>query len=163
MITQNVDGLHQAAGTSPEKVIELHGTSLHVACLSCGERVERGEFQRRVSPEGDAPACERCGGLMKPATVSFGQMLSPDSLRRASEETEACDLFLVIGSSLVVYPAAEFPIRAVRAGAPLVIVNRQETPHDPYATAVINTSAGEVMGAVMERLGVAQAAAPLLS
>ncbi|HKI98133.1 MAG TPA: Sir2 family NAD-dependent protein deacetylase [bacterium] len=159
VVTQNVDGLHQAAGTSSDKVIELHGNTRFVACLSCGHRVPREAFQPLVSAAGEAPDCERCGGLMKPATISFGQMLTPESLARAAEETDACDLFLVIGSSLVVYPAAEFPIRAMRAGAPLVIVNRQDTPHDPYATLVLNASAGEVMSSVVEGLGAM--AAPL--
>jgi NAD-dependent protein deacetylase/lipoamidase len=160
VITQNVDGLHQIAGSSPDRVIELHGNTRFVACLACGHRVAREAFQPLVSPEGDAPDCERCGGLMKPATISFGQMLTPESLKRAAEETDACDLFLVIGSSLVVYPAAEFPIRALRVGAPLVILNRQDTPHDPYATLVLNASAGEVMAAVVEGLGVSLAPLP---
>lgn len=165
VITQNVDGLHQEAGVAPDKVIELHGNTRYIACLSCGHRVPREAFQPLVSAEGDAPACEHCGGLMKPATVSFGQMLAPESLNRAAEETEACDLFLVIGSSLVVYPAAEFPVRAMRRGAPLAIVNRMDTPHDPLATVVLNESAGDTMAAVMESLGVqlAPAAAPLPS
>jgi NAD-dependent protein deacetylase/lipoamidase len=165
VITQNVDGLHQAAGTSPERIVELHGNTRFIACLSCGQRLAREAFQPRVSAEGDAPDCEQCGGLMKPATISFGQMLKPESLWRAAEETDACDLFLVIGSSLVVYPAAEFPIRALRAGAPLVILNQQETPHDPHATLVLNASAGAVMSAVLEALGapLAPLAAPLPS
>ena len=161
VITQNVDGLHQEAGTSPGRIVELHGNTRRVACLSCGHSVPREHFQPLVSADGDAPDCDQCGGLMKPATISFGQMLTPESIMRAAEETDACDLFLAIGSSLVVYPAAEFPIRAVRAGAPLVIINHQDTPHDPYATLVLNDSAGEVMGSVVRGLGVAVVAAPL--
>jgi NAD-dependent deacetylase len=153
VITQNVDGLHQAAGTSPHRVIELHGSTLSVHCLSCGHRHDRAAFQPLVGEAGDAPPCAKCGGLMKPATISFGQMLTPESLARAAEETDRCDLFLVIGSSLVVYPAAEFPLRAIRGGAPLAIVNRQSTPHDSYAAVVLNESAGEVMGGVVEALG----------
>ncbi|MCH9045459.1 MAG: Sir2 family NAD-dependent protein deacetylase [SAR324 cluster bacterium] len=165
VITQNIDGLHQAAGTASDQVIELHGSTLYISCLSCGSRHDRATFQPKVSPAGDAPDCAQCGGLMKPATISFGQMLIPETLARAGEETDACDLFLVIGSSLVVYPAAEFPIRAIRGGAPLAIVNRQETPHDPYATVVLNDSAGEVMSGVMAALGVEAipVAAPLHS
>lgn len=161
VITQNVDGLHQVAGSSPQRMIELHGNTRFVGCLACGRRVPREAFQPQVTPAGDAPDCEHCGGLMKPATISFGQMLTPESLSRAAEETDACDLFLVIGSSLVVYPAAEFPIRAVRAGAPLVIVNRMDTPHDPYATLVLQASAGEVMTRLVEALGIAPAPEPV--
>jgi NAD-dependent deacetylase len=153
VITQNVDGLHQAAGTPPDKVIELHGSTLSVHCLSCGDHCERAAFQPLVSEGGDAPPCGKCGGLMKPATISFGQMLTPESLRRAAEETDRCDLFLVIGSSLVVYPAAEFPIRAIRGGASLAIINRQTTPHDPHAAVVLKETAGEVMAEVMAALG----------
>lgn len=153
VITQNVDGLHQAAGSNPDHVIELHGTALYVACLSCGHRMERTAFQPLVSEAGDAPDCDQCGGLMKPATISFGQMLIPENLARSAEETDASDLFLVIGSSLVVYPAAEFPARAMRNGAPLVILNRQDTPYDPVATVVVNESAGQVMTRVVEALG----------
>lgn len=165
VITQNIDGLHQAAGTSPEKIIELHGSTMFVSCLSCGHRVDRTAFQPLVSGEGDAPPCPECGGLMKPATISFGQMLIPETLERATEETAKCDLFLVIGSSLVVYPAAEFPLRAIQGGAPLVILNRQDTPHDAHATLVLNDSAGEVMRGVIQELDqqLAPVAAPLPS
>ena len=163
VITQNVDGLHQLAGSSPERIIELHGNTRAVACLSCERRVDRSDFQPLVSPQGDAPACERCGGLMKPATISFGQMLTPESLQRAAEETDACDLFLVIGSSLVVYPAAAFPLRAIQAGASLVIVNHQDTPHDAYGTLVLNAGAGEVMTALLEGLQIPLQPVPLPS
>jgi NAD-dependent deacetylase len=161
VITQNVDGLHQEAGSLPERLIELHGNTRQVACLACGHSVPRDDFQPRVSAEGDAPDCERCAGLMKPATISFGQMLTPESLLRAAKESEACDLFLVIGSSLVVYPAADFPLRALRAGAALAIVNRLDTPHDPYASVVLNASAGEVMSSVLEAVGAAAAFQPV--
>ena len=152
VITQNVDGLHQRAETPAEHVIELHGSTLHVGCLSCGWRVPRQDFQPRVTPEGDAPPCERCGGLMKPATISFGQMLEPRSLERATAETRQCDLFLVVGSSLVVYPAAGFPMLAAQRGAPLVILNREPTPHDGYADLVLRGSAGEVLGPALDAL-----------
>ncbi|MEE8395154.1 MAG: Sir2 family NAD-dependent protein deacetylase [bacterium] len=152
VITQNVDGLHQIAGTSPEKVIELHGTSRKVHCLGCGESHQREAFQAKVSADGHAPDCESCGGLMKPATISFGQMLPPEAIDRASRETENCDLFMVIGSSLVVYPAAGFPLLAVKKGAPLVIVNLQETPHDPYAAVVVREKSGDVLPLVISGL-----------
>jgi NAD-dependent deacetylase len=158
IITQNVDGLHQIAGNSPEKVIELHGTSRFVACMSCGDRHPREAFQEHVTAEGEAPDCEQCGGLMKPATVSFGQMLPQEALERAARETEQCDLFLVIGSSLVVYPAAGFPLMAVQKGVPLAIINHQETPHDPYAQAVVRETAGEVLPPIVEALSAEQAA-----
>lgn len=149
IITQNVDGLHQKAGTSEEKVIELHGTSHFVDCLSCGLRKTRAEFQPQVSPEGVAPDCEKCGGIMKPATISFGQNLKPETLEKASAHTEACDLFLVIGSSLVVYPAAGFPVMAARKNVPLAIINLQETPHDEYAKVIFREAAGEVLPLVV--------------
>ena len=149
VITQNVDGLHQVAGTSPELVVELHGTARYVDCLSCGERHGREEFQERVSAEGDAPNCDSCGGLMKPATISFGQQLVPESLERASAETAACDLFLVLGSSLVVYPAAGFPILARDNGAMLAIVNREPTEMDKIADLALHEEIGPVMSAVV--------------
>ena len=160
VITQNVDGLHQIAGTSPELVIELHGTARFVDCLSCGERHLREDFEQRVSAEGDAPNCDNCGGLMKPATISFGQQLAPESLERASRETAACDLFLVIGSSLVVYPAAGFPLMAVQNGTPLAIINHQDTPHDSYAAVTVQESAGQVLPPIVEVLA-AEAPMPL--
>jgi NAD-dependent deacetylase len=152
VITQNVDGLHQAAGSAPEKVIELHGTHRFVSCLSCGHSHARDAFQARVSPEGDAPDCEQCGGLMKPATISFGQMLKPEVLDRAARETQRCDLFLVVGTSLVVYPAAGFPLMAVEKGAPLAIVNLQETPHDEQATVVVRGGAGDTLTQVVQHI-----------
>jgi len=152
VITQNVDGLHQRAGNSPEKVIELHGSTLYVSCLSCGARHTREAFQPRVSEDGEAPPCDQCGGLMKPATISFGQQLEPETLERAAEETALCDLFIVVGSSLQVYPAAGYPLQAVSNGVPLVIVNHQETPHDGYAELVLNASSGEVLGPVVDAL-----------
>jgi len=152
VITQNVDGLHQAAGSSADKVVELHGTHRFVSCLSCGQSHPRDAYQRLVSPQGDAPNCERCGGLMKPATISFGQMLKPETLDRAARETRCCDLFLVVGSSLVVYPAAGFPLLAVEQGAPLAIVNLQETPHDGHAAVIVRAAAGETLRRVMQAL-----------
>lgn len=160
VITQNVDGLHQDAGNSPERVIELHGTSRFVTCLACGHRVPRKEFQPRVSPEGEAPACDQCGGLMKPATISFGQMLTQESLERAAAATNECDLFLVVGSSLVVYPAAGYPLIAVERGSPLVIINQQDTPHDAAATLVLQAASGEVLPMVVAALAPGVQAAP---
>ncbi len=160
VITQNVDGLHQMAGVSEEKVIELHGNTRRVGCLTCGHSVAREAYQPLVSPEGDAPECEKCGGLMKTTTISFGQMLVPDILERATRETEQCDLFLVVGSSLVVYPAAGYPLMAVQRGTPLAIINLQDTPHDSYATLVVRAFAGELLPPVVEALR-AKASAPV--
>jgi len=160
VITQNVDGLHQMAGVPEDKVIELHGNTRRVGCLSCGHTVDREAFQPLVSPEGDAPDCEKCGGLMKPTTISFGQMLDPRTVERATAETEQCDLFLVVGSSLVVYPAAGYPMVAAQRGVPLAIVNLQETPHDSYATLVVRAFAGELLPPVVRALR-AEAAAPV--
>jgi NAD-dependent deacetylase len=150
VVTQNVDGLHQLAGVPPDKVIEVHGTHRFVACLACGHAYPRARFQEWVTPEGDAPDCERCGGLMKPATISFGQMLKPEVLQRAAEEAQSCDLLLVVGSSLVVYPAAGLPLLAARNGAPLAIVNREETPHDEVAAAIVRGSAAETLTRLLE-------------
>ncbi|MDH5753066.1 MAG: Sir2 family NAD-dependent protein deacetylase [Deltaproteobacteria bacterium] len=149
VITQNIDGMHQVAGMPDDKVIELHGSTRYIGCLSCGIRIPRQEFQHRVSPEGDSPPCDSCGGLMKPATISFGQMLTPESMEAAARETDTCDLFVVIGSSLVVYPAAGFPVHAARRGVPLVIINNDPTPHDEYAQVVLNAPAGEVFRRAM--------------
>ncbi len=159
VITQNVDGLHQDAGTSPQRVVELHGTSRHVACLSCGRSMPREEFNPLVSPAGDAPNCT-CGGLMKPATISFGQMLPQEALAQAGAATAECDLFMVIGSSLVVYPAAGFPLLAAERGTPLVIINRQDTPQDAIATVVLHSSAGEVLPTLVAALAPGVQAAP---
>jgi NAD-dependent deacetylase len=152
VVTQNVDGLHQEAGNSPGRVIELHGTTREIGCLKCGRRVPREEFQPRVREDGSAPDCAHCGGLMKPATISFGQALSPETLERAEAETERCDLFLVIGSSLQVYPAAGYPLLAHARGTPLAILNLQETPHDAYARAVVRRPAGEVLPPIVDAL-----------
>jgi NAD-dependent deacetylase len=162
VVTQNVDGLHQLAGTAPEKVVELHGTHRFVSCLSCGHTHPRAEFQARVTPEGVAPDCERCGGPMKPATISFGQTLKPEVLAHAQTEAERCDLFLVVGSSLVVYPAANLPVVAARRGAALAIVNLEETPLDGYAQLVLRAPAGEALSGAVALLAadVPRSAAP---
>lgn len=152
VITQNVDGLHQLAGTTPEMVVELHGSHRQVKCLRCEYAVPREEFQALVSPQGQAPDCRECGGLMKPATISFGQMLRAEDIARATRETGRCDLFLVIGSSLVVYPAAQFPLMAVERGAKLAIINLQETPHDAFATVTLREKSGIVLPRVLEAI-----------
>jgi NAD-dependent deacetylase len=153
VITQNIDGLHQKAGLSPERVIEIHGTALWVECLSCGDRTPREEIQLRVAAGEVPPACLVCkDGILKPATVSFGQAMPERETTLAFEHAERCDAMLVIGSSLVVYPAAYLPARAVEAGAKLVIVNRETTPYDEIAHAVVHASAGEAMSRIIAAL-----------
>jgi NAD-dependent deacetylase len=146
VITQNIDGLHHESGIAPERVIELHGNGTYASCLSCGLRHELDVIRARFETEGMPPLCHSCGGVVKSATISFGQAMPEDALRRAQELALACDLFLVAGSSLVVYPAAALPVVAKRSGAVLVIVNREPTPLDDVADLVIR---GEI-GAVLE-------------
>lgn len=147
VITQNVDNLHQASGIPADKVIELHGNASYATCLDCGLRHELAELKALYDATGDLPACRACGGLVKTATISFGQAMPAEPMARAEAETLACDLFLVLGSSLVVYPAAGFPLLAKRNGAQLAIVNREPTELDPYADLVLNDEIGPVMSA----------------
>ncbi len=153
VITQNIDGLHQASGIPSDKVIELHGNTTYAACLDCGTRHEladiRAEFERPGPLRGSAPRCVRCKGFVKTATVSFGQAMPPDAMRRAEKETLAADLFIVLGSSLVVYPAAGFPELAKRNGAALAIVNREPTGLDRIADLVIHHGIGDTLGAAV--------------
>ncbi|MBP7527366.1 MAG: Sir2 family NAD-dependent protein deacetylase [Syntrophorhabdaceae bacterium] len=152
LITQNIDGLHFKAGNSGEKVLELHGTAMHVACLSCQKRYDRGPIQERVAAGEKAPRCDSCGGLLKPATISFGQSMPERETAEAFRRSAACDVFIVIGSSLVVYPAAQMPVEAKRAGAKLIIINRDATPCDSMATIVLRGPAGPTMGAILEKV-----------
>ncbi|MCC0003197.1 MAG: NAD-dependent deacetylase [Methylobacteriaceae bacterium] len=144
VITQNIDGLQQAAGTPADRVIELHGNGTYAKCLDCGRRYELAEVRVEFERTGAAPECE-CGGPIKSATISFGQAMPEEEMRRAQEETLTCDLFLAIGSSLVVYPAAGFPALAKRGGATLVIVNRDETPLDETADLVLRGDIGTIL------------------
>jgi len=149
LITQNVDGLHFKAGNSEEKVIELHGTVMHVACLSCGKRYGRDAIQARIAGGDKAPVCDACGGLLKPATISFGQSMPERETAEAYRRSEACNLFIVIGSSLVVHPAAHMPVVAKQGGARLVIINRDETACDNIADMIIRGQAGPTMAAIL--------------
>ncbi len=142
LITQNIDGLHQRSGIPAKSVLELHGTTTEAACLDCGDRIPMDEAALRVEDGERAPHCVRCGGLLKPATVSFGQQLPFEVLGRAQEAAEACDLLLAVGSSLVVEPAASIPRVAKASGARLVIVNREPTPLDGIADAVVREEIG---------------------
>jgi NAD-dependent deacetylase len=148
VITQNVDNLHQASGVPPEKVLELHGNASYATCLDCSLRHELDALRQSFLGTGDIPTCRNCGGLVKVATISFGQAMPPETMRLAEIETFACDLFIVLGSSLVVFPAAGFPMKAKQNGAKLVIINREPTDMDDMADLVLNTDIGPVMTAV---------------
>lgn len=152
VITQNIDGLHEKAGHSPEKIIELHGTALHVTCLQCGKRYERDEIQQRRQQGNRAPVCDDCRGPLKPATISFGQAMPERETREAFRVSSAADLFIVVGSSLVVQPAASLPLVAKRGGARLVIINRDPTPYHDLADLVIPGSAGEILTAILKKV-----------
>ncbi|MDB5483183.1 MAG: transcriptional regulator, Sir2 family [Caulobacteraceae bacterium] len=149
VITQNVDNLHQDAGVPEERVIELHGNAAYAKCLSCGERHELADLRGPFLEHGVIPACRVCGGLVKTATISFGQPMPAEAMARAEEAAVACDLFLVLGSSLVVFPAAGLPLIAKRNGAALAIVNREPTDQDGFADLVLHDEIGSVLGAVV--------------
>jgi NAD-dependent deacetylase len=150
VITQNIDGLHSKAGNSEEKVLQLHGTAIFVSCLSCGKRYDRDEIQERIKKGQKAPRCDDCAGLLKPATISFGQSMPEKETQEAYHRSSLCDLFIVIGSSLVVQPAASMPLVAKRNGARLVIINRDPTPYDDMADLVIHGQAGPTMASILE-------------
>ena len=149
VVTQNIDGLHQASGISAERVVELHGNTTYAHCLDCARRYELDALRAAFERDELAPLCDSCGGFVKTATVSFGQAMPPAAMRRAETETIAADLFIVAGSSLVVYPAAGFPELAKRYGAALVIVNREPTGLDAIADLVLHRAIGETLGAAI--------------
>ena len=151
LVTQNIDGLHALAGTSPRILVEIHGTMRDVLCLDCGDRGPARATFERVRAGDDDPPCRRCGGILKSATISFGQSLVPEDLDRAQEAAQRCDLFLAVGSSLTVYPAAALPQIAKRAGARLVIVNGEPTPLDPLADVVLRGPIGEILPRLVPR------------
>jgi NAD-dependent deacetylase len=145
IITQNIDNLHQASGFSPQDVVELHGNTTYAACLDCGERYELSWIRQRMDEaNGCAPDC-RCGGYIKTATISFGQAMPDAAMQRAQDLALTCDLFLAIGSSLVVWPAAGFPLMAKRNGSRLVIINREPTEFDEIADLVVRQDIGTVL------------------
>jgi NAD-dependent deacetylase len=152
VITQNVDNLHQAAGVEEGQVIELHGNASYAKCLACDLRHELDELRPVFVERGEIPTCKACGELVKTATISFGQQMPEGPMIRAEEETHRCDLFLVLGSSLVVTPAALFPVKARNNGARLVIVNREATPLDDIADLVIHDEIGPTLTAAMRDL-----------
>lgn len=142
LITQNVDGLHQRSGVPEDCLAELHGNSTYATCLDCGQRAEL-EAQRPAVEAGRSPRCEACGGLLKAAVISFGQMMPEAELQRAANAARKCDIFVVVGSSLSVHPAARLPMIAADAGGDLVIINREPTPFDPFAGLIIRTPIAE--------------------
>jgi NAD-dependent deacetylase len=150
VITQNIDGLHQASGIAGERIVELHGNTTYATCLDCATRYEIGRLRDAFERDGIAPRCAGCGGFVKTATISFGQAMPVAAMRRAERETIAADLFIVAGSSLVVYPAAGFPELAKRNGATLVIVNREPTGLDRLADLVLHRTIGETLGAATD-------------
>ena len=152
LITQNIDGLHQKSGIPEEKVIELHGTMQWVVCLECGKRYPREQIQSRLESGEKVPRCDDCRGIMKPATISFGQAMPVRETREAEARAATCDLLLAAGSSLVVYPAAQMPLIAKDNGAKLVIINLMPTPHDRYADIVINEKTGEVLPQIVKQV-----------
>jgi NAD-dependent deacetylase len=145
VITQNIDGLHQVSGIPDEKVIELHGNSTYAACLDCKRRHELAWVRQIFDDNETLPKCMACGGILKTATISFGQSMPEDAMERAQDVTSQADLMITLGSSLVVYPAAGFPIMAKRNGARYVIVNREPTDQDELADLVINAEIGSTM------------------
>ena len=148
LITQNVDGLHGIAGVSPEKMVEMHGTDRKVSCLGCGKNFDPDPIYARLE-EGVLPSpCDGCGGLLKPATISFGQPMPQAAMKRAREWSEAAEVFIVVGSSLVVQPAASFPVIAKQNGALLAIVNREATPLDALADFNFRGAIGEFFTAL---------------
>ena len=149
VITQNIDGLHQQSGIPEDKIIELHGNSTYASCLDCRARYEIPPIREAFLRDETLPLCNHCGGAVKTATVSFGQSMPEDAMRAAQIETLQCDLFLAIGSSLVVYPAAGFPLMAKEQGARLVILTRDPTDLDRYADLVLNDEIGPVLGDVV--------------
>ncbi len=155
IITQNIDNLHQASGVPDERIIELHGNGSYASCLSCSMRHELGPIRRDFEATGAAPACSCCGGPVKVATISFGQPMPKAALERAFEATIRCDLFLAIGSSLIVYPAASFPLLARERNVQLVILNREETALDDEADLVLRGDIGDILQpcAVKSRVG----------
>jgi NAD-dependent deacetylase len=150
VITQNIDGLHLDAGLPPELVCEVHGTGRQFVCLECGDRGPMAEAVARVEAGEEDPPCRACGGIIKAATVSFGQGIPPGVWARAEALTAACDAFVAVGSSLVVQPAAGLPRLAGRLGAAVVIVNREPTPLDHLADAVLHGEAGTLLPALVE-------------
>jgi NAD-dependent deacetylase len=153
LITQNIDGLHKIAGTSEAKLVELHGTDRLVTCLECGKPYEPSDVYEDLGEEFTAPTCDACGGFLKSANVSFGQSMPAEAMQRAQSWTEQAEVFIVLGSSLQVQPAASFPVIAKRRSALLAIVNRDPTPLDDMADFVHNGAIGDFFRRLQGLLG----------
>ena len=153
LVTQNIERLHQQSGLPSEIVFELHGTTTEAVCLSCGDRITSDEACQRVAGGEKAPRCQLCDGFLKPATISFGQSMPLQVMAMAQAAAENCDLMLAVGSSLVVEPAASIPRLAQRAGARLVIVNREQTALDDLADVVVRGEIGDVLPALVKASG----------
>jgi NAD-dependent deacetylase len=152
VITQNIDGLHQKAGSNPDRVYELHGNLDWVWCIKCKNRYRTDWVIERNGGEKDVPDCSYCGGILKPDVIFFGEQLPTKTLESATNSAAHCELFVVVGSSLVVYPAAYMPMHAKEGGARLAIINMEETPYDDQADLVIRGQAGETMAQVMREI-----------
>lgn len=152
IVTQNIDHLHHKAGNSPDKIIEIHGTAFSVSCLSCNKAYDRDEIHDRIRSGVTVPYCDDCSGILKPDTVSFGQAMPADKMARSLRHAQECDLCIVLGSSLVVYPAASVPALAAESGAKLMIINLDETPLDSQAALTIHDSAAKTLGQITENL-----------
>ena len=152
VITQNVDNLHQISGVPDERVIELHGNASYATCLKCHHRYELADIEKEFRATGAVGPCPQCQGIIKSATISFGQQMPELPMRRATAATLSCDLFIVLGSSLSVFPAADFPVRAKENGAALVIINRDPTPLDERADVVIHDGIGDTLTQVVAAL-----------
>jgi NAD-dependent deacetylase len=152
VITQNIDNLHQKAGVPADKVFELHGNTQWAVCLSCRRRYPMTEVLQKMKEGVEVPDCPDCQGILKPDAVLFGEALPQDTLQEATHHSQNCDLFIVIGSTLIVYPAAYIPTYAREAGALLAIVNLTPTPFDGYAEVVIRGKAGDIMSKVVEKV-----------
>jgi NAD-dependent deacetylase len=146
LITQNVDGLHSEAGLADKKIVELHGNYCRIVCLKCDKSFDPEEVMKRLVGDFSSPKCDACGGILKSATISFGQAMPQEAMRQAQEWTELASVFMVMGSSLQVQPAASFPVLAKRNGALLAIINREPTPLDEYADFVHHGAIGEFCG-----------------
>ena len=153
IVTQNVDNLHQDGGVPDDKVIEVHGNASYAKCLNCGKRHEYETLRPRYEADEDI-TCDFCGGLVKSATISFGQAMPEDKMMFAESEAVSCDLMIALGSSLVVYPAANIPLIAKQNGAKYIIINREETEHDVYADMVIHSEIGPLLRETLSELGV---------
>jgi len=153
LITQNIDGLHKLAGSSDENLVELHGTDRLVTCLNCGKRYQPADVYEHLGETFAAPRCDECGGFLKSANVSFGQSMPVEAMQRAQAWSEKADIFMVLGSSLQVQPAASFPVIAKRAGALLAIINRDPTPLDDIADFIHNGPIGDFFRRLQARVG----------